>query len=253
MLIDTHAHLTFASFNKDRDEVIKRAFEKGIEKIINVGTDFNDSKESVELAEKYENIFAAIGLHPINIKNENFDFKNWQKLGQHPKVVAIGEIGLDFFHKTGEQKKQKEIFEKQIKLAVKLNKPVIIHCRDAYEDLIKILELQLKHNKIQGLIHCFSKNYKIAKKFLELGFFISFTGNITYHNKEQISSIQIIPLNKIIIETDCPFLSPIPFQGQRNEPSYVKYVAQKIAEIKNIKYEKVAEEITKNTKKLFNF
>ncbi len=219
MLIDTHAHLSSKQFNKDRDETIKRAFDNGVKKIINVGVNFEDSKKSIELAEKYKNIYASVSLHPTNAENEKFNKTVYQELAAHSKVVAVGETGFDFFH-SGNREKQKEVFLKLIKIAFQLNKPLILHSREADKEILDILK-QSKLPSKRGVIHCFDRDYKIAKEFLDLGFLISFTGNITY-NKERISSISKIPLEKIMVETDCPFLAPHPFRGQRNEPAYLK-------------------------------
>ncbi len=248
MLIDTHAHLNFKEFDKDRPQVIERAFEGGVEKIINVGTNLNSSKDSITLAEKYENIYAGVSLHPINVEKEKFDEKIWLGLAKHQKVVAIGETGLDFHH-SSDREKQKEVFEKLIKIACRVRKPLIIHSREADQEVLDILS----HSELpsqRGVIHCFGRDYAIAKKFLDLGFLISYTGNITY-NKERASSVLKVPLDKIMVETDCPFMAPVPFRGKRNEPLYVKYVAQKIAEIKNLTLEELAEKTTQNAKELF--
>ncbi|MCD6500890.1 TatD family hydrolase [bacterium] len=249
MLIDTHAHLDFEDFDKDREEVIRRAFDGGIKKIINIGTNFEHSKKSIALAEKYDNIYASVSLHPIDVEKEKFDENEWLELASHPKVVAIGETGFDFYHQS-DRKKQKEIFEKLIKIACKVEKPLILHSREADKEVLEVLS----HNELPpkpGVIHCFGRNYEVAKKFLDLGFLISYTGNITY-NKERAISVSKVPLDKIMVETDCPFMTPAPFRGQRNEPFYVKYIAQKIAEIKNESFEKVAEVTTKNATELFN-
>lgn len=248
MLIDTHAHLDFKEFDKDRPQVIRRAFEGGVEKIINVGTNLKGSQDSITLAEKYKNIYAGVSLHPIEVGNEKFDEKIWLELAGHQKVVAIGETGLDFYHST-DREKQKEIFKELIKIACQVKKPLIIHSREADQEVLDILtnsELPPK----RGVIHCFGRDFALAKKFLDLGFLISYTGNITYH-KERASSILKVPLNKIMVETDCPFMAPAAFRGKRNEPLYVKYVVQRIAEIKNISFEEIAEKTTQNAKKLF--
>lgn len=248
MLIDTHAHLDFSDFNKDRQQVIRRAFGGGVGKIINIGTNYKSSKKSIELAQKYENIFASVSLHPIDVEKEKFDEKLWLELAQQSKVVAIGEAGFDFHHSSNPEK-QKEIFQKLIKIACQVKKPLIIHSRQADKEILDVLS----HSKLPpkpGVIHCFGREYEVAKKFLDLGFLISYTGNITY-NKERISSVPKVPLDKIMVETDCPFMTPIPFRGQRNEPLYVKYVAQKIAEIKGESFEEIAKITTENAKKLF--
>jgi TatD DNase family protein len=247
-LIDTHSHLDFEDFDKDREEVIARAFDSGIKAIVNVGTNFESSKKSIALAEKYENIYASVSLHPIDVEREKFDEKEWVKLASHPKVVAIGETGFDFYHRSN-RAKQKEIFEKLIKIACQVKKPLILHSREADEEILEVLK-QNELSEKRGVIHCFGRSYEVAKKFLDLGFLISYTGNITY-NKERVVSVSEVPLDKIMVETDCPFMAPVPFRGQRNEPLYVKYVAQKIAEIKNESFERVVEMTTGNVKRLF--
>lgn len=250
MLIDTHAHLDLKDFNKDRKQVIQRAFVEGIKAIINVGTNFESSKESIRLTERYKSIYAAVGLHPIYVEDEKFEEKEWLKLAQNPKVVAIGETGFDFYHHSNKAR-QKEIFEKLIKIACQVEKPLILHSREADKEILDILS----HSKLpikKGVIHCFGRSYEMAKKFLDLGFLISYTGNITY-NKERTSSILKIPLNKIMVETDCPFMAPLPFRGKRNEPAYLKYIIQEIAKIKKMSSEKIAKITTKNAIELFKF
>jgi len=248
MLIDTHAHLDFEEFDKDRELIIKRAFDSGVEKIINIGTDLESSKKSIGLAEAHKNIYATISLHPIDVDDEEFDEQAFLKLAHHPKVVAIGETGLDYYHQS-DKNKQKEVFKKLVEIAASLQKPIIIHCRDAEEDVSDILK-NLVLPKRGGVIHCFGKDYQTAKKFLDLGFLISYTGNITY-NSQRTTSIKEMPLEKIMIETDCPFMAPNPFRGQRNEPAYVKYVAEKIAQIKGLSFKEVSQITSKNAIEFF--
>lgn len=257
MFIDTHCHLDFEGFNKDRDEVIKRARDVGVEKIINVGCDLEQSKNSISLAEKYEFIYVSVGFHPQEANGvDDQTFSELEKLAGHPKVVAIGECGLEYYgirnQELGIREKQKNIFKKQIELAIGLNKPLIIHCRDAYDDIINILNSYfLIHNsKLNGVIHFFSGGLEHAKQLLDLGFFISFTGLITFV-LDYDKVIQSIPLDKILIETDTPFVAPIPYRGKRNEPAYVVETAKKIAEIKNISFNEVAEQTSKNALNLF--
>ncbi|TRZ77338.1 TatD family deoxyribonuclease [bacterium] len=293
-MIDSHAHLDHELFDPDRDEVIQRAFENGIKKIITVGCDLNEMKEAIKLAEKYDNIYAAIGLHPDEADKcmGNSPASNRQssrggriarvvgelkKLAKYPKVVAIGEIGLDYFRSDNPPSsadygvaRQKELFIVQLKLAQELNLPVIIHCRasdnkpgDAYDDLLLSLrevmtEEERRGNlkKFQGVIHCFCGTREHAKQFLDLGFHISFTGNITYFKKDDAELLQVvreIPLNRILVETDCPFLTPVPHRGKRNEPMFVKYVAEKIANVKKISVGEVERVTDGNAERLFHF
>lgn len=271
MLIDTHSHLNFAAFDDDLDEVTRRSFDAEIW-IINVGTNYQSSKRAVKIAEKYpEEMRAAIGLHPIsldtgliknrnskeseNVLEKNFDYGKYKKLVQSSKkVAAIGEIGLDYYHKPKSKKKlelfkkkQKELLLKQLELAKELKLPVILHCRFAHNDLIEILA----HHPSTGVIHCFTGNWKQAKKYLDLGFYLGFNGII--FKLDLIEVIKKTPLEKILLETDCPYLTPTKAKRKRNEPLYIKYIAEKIAEIKNTSFEKVSETTTANAKKLFRY
>jgi len=267
MLIDTHAHLNFNAFKNDIDEVIQRSLKNNIW-MINIGSNYETSKKAVEIAEKYQKgIYAAIGLHPIHLetgllkiknddeKEENFDFQKYKELAKSKKVVAVGEIGLDYYWrpKTTKKKeifkqKQKELFLKQLELARELNLPVIFHCRMAHQNLYEIL-----NSKLRGVIHGFVGTAEELEKYLKLGFSIGFNG-IIFKNIERVNFEKLIsktPLKKILIETDCPFLTPPPFENQRNEPLYIKYIAEKIAKIKNSNFEKITRITTENAKELF--
>lgn len=257
-IIDTHAHLNFKAYQKDADEVIKRALKNDI-LMINVGVDFKTSEKAVELTEKYpEGIFAAVGLHPTGIEDEDFDRGKYKKLAQKNKAVAIGETGLDYYRieqgadRKSQIAKQKEVFKKHIDLAIELNKPLIIHCRDAHDDLIEILKdksSKLKAN-LNGVIHCFTGNLEQAKEYRGLRFKIGLNGIITF-SRDYDKVILDTPLEDILLETDCPYLTPVPYRGQRNESSYVIEVAKKLAEIKNLSLEKTIEQTTRNAKEVF--
>lgn len=295
MLIDTHAHLNFNAFKGDADRVIRRCLENEVW-TINVGTKYETSKKAVELAQKYkEGVFAAVGLHPIHletglvkIKNDteeveiktteqDFDYQKYKELAQNPKVVAIGEVGLDYYWKPKTKgrlevfkQKQKETLLKQIELAKELNLPLILHCRMAHDDLIEILKLQVKIHELNGIIHCFTGTWEQAEKFLEMGFYLGFNGIIfkkiegfaetpshlspsSPSPRSAINFAQVIkntPLDRILLETDCPYLTPPQLLG-RNEPLNIKYVAQEVAKIKNLSYEEIARAATQNAKKLF--
>lgn len=275
MLIDTHAHVNFSAYRDDADAVIKRALDKSIF-FINVGSQYSTSVRAVEYAQKYPNqIWAAIGVHPVHLRRGNFtyrdddeileeeittigeevDFEKYKKLGKNKEVVAIGEVGLDYHHfEEGDnieelKAKQKEILTGFINLANELEKPLIIHCWDAYEDLYEIL----KNNPVkkQAIIHSFVGGYKTANKFIELGYLIGLNGVITYSESFH-KLLKEISIENIVIETDCPYLSPVPKKGERNEPIYVEYVVKKIAEIKQISAEEVAKITTQSAKKIFN-
>jgi len=275
MLIDSHSHLNFVAFEKDRERIIERSLKEKIW-IINVGSNYQTSKKAVEIAENYrEGVYAVIGLHPIHLetglikikddkeeieikaKEESFDYQRYKELAKSEKVVAIGEIGLDYYWKpkTTQKKelfkqKQKELFLKELDLAEEMKLPAIFHCRMAHQELIEVLKSKIKNqkSKIKGVIHCFTGNLKEAQEYLKMGLYLGFNGLIFKMDFDKI--IKKTPLEKILIETDCPYLVPPQVEG-RNEPVYLKYIAQKIAEIKNISFEKVAEITTQNARKLF--
>jgi TatD DNase family protein len=277
MLFDTHAHLNFPAFKNDINEVISQCSNKGIW-VINVGTNFETSKKAVEIAQKYKKgVYATVGLHPINLDTglvkikadlkegkhfeREFDFKKYEKLAQSKKVVAIGEIGLDYYWKPKTTKKkklfkekQKELFLKELELAKELNLPVIFHCRLAHDDLIELLtHYSLTHNSLTGVVHGFVGTKDQLLEYLKMGFYIGFNG-IIFKKIEGIDFKEIIkntPLDRILIETDCPYLTPPKFEKERNEPIGVKYVVERIAEIKNVSFAKVAQITTENTKRLF--
>jgi TatD DNase family protein len=274
-LIDTHAHVNFNGFKDDADEVIERAFEKGIQ-MFSVGSQIDTSKRAVHYAEKYDGIWAIVGLHPIHLvehhvdqqevnfksRREAFNYDEYKKLASHKKVIGIGECGLDYFHiddVLGENKDlikhQKEIFRKQIALSVELNKPLAIHCRGAYDDVIEMMHTFIKDTgkTPRALMHCYLGDKKQADAFIRLGFYISFSGIITFKNAGDLTEVvKHVPLEKIVVETDCPYLSPEPMRGRRNEPAYVEYTARKVAEIKGVTPEEVFSHTTNNAKTLFS-
>ena len=261
MFIDTHAHLDFKEFDSDQDKVIKRAFNSGIEKIINIGCNLERSINSINLAKKYKNIYATVGIHPRDVVNYQLSEAEdeLRKLAQQEKVVAVGECGLDYFRMDKENKKenikrQKDFFVRQIKIAREFKLPLIIHCRDAYTDLLEILKEHYT-DSYKGVTHCFSASFKYAKEFLDLGFLISFTGNITYTKKGDsiLETVNKVPLEKIMVETDSPYLAPVPHRGERNEPAYLRYIAEEIAKIKKLSFEEIAKQTTQNAIELFNF
>ncbi len=257
MLIDTHAHLNFKAFNKDYNQVIQNAFDNNVKDIINIGSDIKTSKKAVSIAEEYdEGIYASVSVHPIHV-DEIEDVKTTvdqlKELAQNPKIVSIGETGLDYFHNKNTKKDQKELFIALLNLASELNLPVIIHSRDAHKNTLEILKKESNKQKaISGVVHCFSGSLEQAQEILDLGFLISFTGNITYSNNENLQEVvKNIPLDKIMTETDCPFLAPQKYRGKRNEPSYIIEIAKKIAEIKEISFKEVSKITSNNAKKLF--
>jgi len=248
MLIDTHAHLDGEQYDNDRDEVIKRALENGVDKIINVSFDLKSAKRAVELAQKYEHIFAAVGCHPKSREESGYVFNksDFLEIAKRPKVVAIGECGLELKN-SDDLISQQEIFQAQIDLAKQLGLPLIVHCRDGHQEVIEILA---KAGNVKGAIHCFSGSWQTAQRYLSMNFYLSFNGIITYAN-DYDKVVKNMPLERLLLETDCPYLSPAPFRGQRNEPVHVKYVAQRVAEIRGESIEKIAQVTTQNARDLF--
>jgi TatD DNase family protein len=250
-LIDAHAHLQFSQFDADREEVIARVRVAGIG-VINVGTDLATSRSAIALAEKYsEMMWATVGVHPTESFFTDQTFTELEKLARHPKVVGIGECGLDFFHvkENEERKKQKEIFERQIDLAQKVNKPLMIHCRNAYDELLEVLTSHLLLSTFN--IHFFAGDWLAAKKFLDLGGSLSFTGVITFTN-DYDEVLKNIPLDRIMIETDCPFVAPVPYRGKRNEPAYLSAVVERLAVIKGVSVDEIATATLSNARRFFN-
>lgn len=262
-MIDVHCHLNFHSFEKDFDPVIKEARNKGVEKIINVGTKLDSSRLAVELSLKYENLYAIVGVHPHHSdKPENNWLAELEKLAQKPKVVGIGEIGIDYFsYKSNEivdPKIQIDVFIKQIELSIKLKLPLQIHNRLAGKDIIEVLNsYKPQFLNPPGMFHCMSGNIQHLKNVLDLGFYVGFDGNITYEGiakgeDTRLSElVKYAPLDRIVTETDSPFLTPVPLRGSRNAPQNVIIVGQFIAEIKKIPFEKVKEETSLNAKTIF--
>lgn len=280
MLVDTHAHIQFNAYLDDADEVIKRAIERDI-LIIAPSSQITTSKRAIMYAEKYPGkVFAAVGLHPIHLKHveidtselggqpgfksrkEDFDYDAYKELAFRPRVVAIGEIGLDYAERLGieegDRREQEEFFRKQIEIALEAGKPIIQHCRsgfvgekkrDVHKDTLRIVS-EYAPRGLRGVIHCYSGDIEQAKRYIDIGFYVSFTGLITFVDSWE-DIIKKVPLENILVETDCPYMTPEPYRGKRNEPIYVKYVTEKIAEIKEIGFEEVARQTTKNAIKLF--
>jgi TatD DNase family protein len=253
-LIDTHAHLQFKAYDPDREKVVERN-SKELEAVINVGAALDSSEGAVKLSEKIDNFYSSVGVHPHH--SDQWDQETLDKLTKltgEEKVVAIGEIGLDLNQYTDYPKPrledQTKMLHDQIGLSIEKNLPVIFHCRDAYEELLG--EIAQYKGKIRGVMHCFIGSLDQAEKFLSFGLYLSFTGNITYKNNDSIREVaKNTPNDKILIETDSPYLPPEPYRGARNEPIYVKMVASKIAELKNLSFEEVSAATSNNAKTLF--
>jgi len=252
MLIDTHAHLQLQHFDDDRDAVIRRALDAGVAKIITIGTDVASSWQAISLAEKYDSVYAAVGIHPTDCGNAaDEDFEMIRQLALHPRAIAIGEIGLDFYWKDVAPDAQRRAFVRQLALAREMNKPVIIHNREAGEAILQTLREEKIHELI-GVFHCFSENVEFARRVLDLGSFISFTGNLTYKKSTLPEVAAQVPLNRIMLETDAPFMTPFPYRGKRNEPAYVVHIAEKLAEIKKLPLAEIARATTENAHRLFS-
>ncbi|KKQ18288.1 MAG: Mg-dependent DNAse [Berkelbacteria bacterium GW2011_GWB1_38_5] len=250
MFIDTHAHLNFKDFDLDYIQVIERAKKAGVEKVIIPSSNLKTSLKAIEIAEEIDGVFTAVGLHPIHVKDEDFNETEFLRLAKNKKVVAIGEIGLDYYYDKSNLLSQKEVFAKSLRLAQVVSKPVIVHSREAGMDILPLLLAESPMPR--GVMHCFQEDWQFAQTILEMGFYLSFTGLITFSkNQKTVEVIKKTPLERILIETDCPYMTPEPYRGKRNEPAYIVEVARKIAEIKKIPLEKVATQTSKNAIELF--
>ena len=249
MFIDSHCHIYYDTFNDDILDVINKAYDAGVTKLICVGVDLESSESCINLADKFKNIYATVGFHPHESKLAKSNYLNiLESMAVHPKVVAIGEIGLDFHYNHSQKEIQKKIFLEQLELAQSIKLPTVVHSRKADLETFKIIS-NVKNSK--GVVHCFSSNLEQAKKIIQLDYYISFTGLITFVD-ELVDVVKHIPLDNILIETDSPYLAPIPFRGKRNEPSYIVNIAKKIAEIKNIDLAAVGNVTMNNTLRLFS-
>jgi TatD DNase family protein len=256
LLIDSHAHIDLAEFNKDRDQVMARAREQGVRAVINVGLDAESSRKSLKMAQKYEDVFVAVGCHPHEAsKMKEGDLKFLADLTRDSRVVAIGEIGLDFYRNLSPRESQLDVFEKQLDLAVELGLPVVVHCRQAHKEVYDILSGWVKNtpgNYKRGVIHCFSGGVDMARRYLELGFYISIAGSVTYPSAGELVGVaRGLPLDRLLLETDAPFLAPQAHRGKRNEPAYVALTAEKVADIRQVPAAVVADAAARNTIELF--
>jgi TatD DNase family protein len=257
-LIDTHAHLDADEFDTDRDEVIARARDVGVTTIITVGTGVESGRRSLELAEQYPGILVAIGIHPHAASTTTeTDIDGIARLAEHEKVVAIGEIGLDFYRDYSPRDSQLRVLQWQLDLAARLDLPVVIHCRQAHEEMLAILHdwaAQHPERSTPGVIHCFMGDIETARGYLEMGFHLSLGGYITYPvNRNAHDVMRYIPADRLMVETDCPMLTPQRHRGQRNEPAYVRYTAEELAEIRGVPLETLAQETTENARRLFGW
>jgi len=250
MLTDSHCHLFYDQIFRDIDNVLIRSKRLGVSRFICVGTNINDSLLSLDIAEKFENVYCSAGIHPHDSQDVDKDYiQQIELIMNSKKMIAIGEIGLDYFRNISSKKNQIKVFNELLQLAEKINKPIIFHNRDADQDIIDILS---SYPNVIGVSHCFSSTLSTAKKLLDMGYYISFSGNLTFKNSDLSKVAKYLPLDRLLVETDSPYLSPEPYRGEPNEPGRTRYVAEKLAEIHNISFESVAEQTTKNVNKLFS-
>ncbi len=252
MLIDSHSHLDSDKYDQDLDQVIQRARENGVQQIVTIGTDIPSSQKATSLSETYSEIYASVGIHPHEVKTlDRKAFMKCHDLADTPKVIAIGETGLDYYYQYSPPEQQIRWFREHIRLARSLQLPLVIHSRDAKEETLLILEEE-KADEVGGVLHCFTGDADMAKRGMEMGFYISFSGIVTFPKAKDIQQVaRDISLERILVETDCPYLTPVPFRGKRNEPAHTRLVATKIAELRGMSLEETALALTENTRKLF--
>ena len=252
MIFDTHAHYDDKAFDLDRKQIFESLQNEGVEYVVNVAADLKSSRRNLEIINEVNYFFGTIGVHPSEtgeLNNENY--KELEKMVAYDKIVAVGEIGLDYYWNTPERRVQKKWFEKQIDMAKKINKPIVVHSRDAAKDTLDIIK-ETKAYDVGGVIHCFSYGIDMVKEYLNLGYYIGIGGVITFKNGKKLKEVvEYMPLDKIVLETDCPYLAPEPYRGKRNDSTKLKYVVEKIAEIKNITEEEVKRVTMENAKKLY--
>ncbi len=249
MLTDTHCHLYYEDLKNDLENVIARANELGVTRFICVGTNIGDSRECLSITENNDHIFASAGVHPHDAKDVTDGYiDEIYALMEYESMIAVGEMGLDYFRNISEPSVQKEVFRAQMEVAQDLNRPVIFHNRDADEDVLQVLS---EFPDVVGVAHCFSSTLETAKAFLDMGYYISFSGNLTFKKSHLPEVAKDIPLNRVLVETDSPYLSPVPHRGKPNEPGRTRFVAEKLAEIHNIPFEEIATHTTENAMKLF--
>lgn len=251
--IDSHAHLDDRRFDEDREQLIKSLYDNDVEIVLNPGADLQTSKKALSIAEKYSFIYAAVGCHPHDTKFMNDDTMNiFKEMAKNDKVIAIGEIGLDYYYDNSDRDTQKKWFREQIRLAKELDLPYIVHDRDAHEDILRIMKEE-HYDGARGILHCYSGSVELSKEFMKLGFYISLAGPVTFE-KARVPKLvaKETPFDRLLIETDSPYLTPHPYRGKRNEPKYVRYVAEEIANIRNVSVDEVAEKTKENFKRLFN-
>jgi len=252
MLIDTHAHLEMTDYDEDRDEVLRRARRGGVRQIVTIGIDRMSSEKSLKLAKAHDFVFATVGVHPHNAQDVDArDLDALARLAAEPEVVAWGEIGLDFYRRHSPEAQQIGAFESQLALASSLNLPVIIHSREANSEVFETLKK--RKGDVKGVIHCFSGDVPLAYAYMDIGYYISIPGTVTYKKASLIQDVAThIPLERLLLETDAPFLAPVPKRGKRNEPALIVHTAEKIAQLRHEDFETIAHQTTENARKLFH-
>ena len=251
MIFDTHAHYDDSQFEKDRDMVLASMPELGVGTIVNVSASYDSCRRAVALAEKYPFVYAAVGIHPDEVGALNEEtFAEMKKLFHHKKVVAVGEIGLDYYWDNEPHDVQQEWFIRQVELARELDLPVLIHSREAAADTMYVMKTYAQG--LRGVIHCYSYSREMAEEYVKMGFYIGIGGVVTFKNAKKLKEVaEAVPLKRIVLETDCPYMAPEPFRGRRNQSSYLRYVAEKIAELKDISTEEVIAVTEENARKLY--
>ncbi len=251
MIFESHAHYDDKRYKNDREKVLRNCYENDITKIVNIGADMKSSLKSVELSKEFDFVYATVGVHPHDVKNmTEDDLKTLKKLANEEKVVAIGEIGLDYYYEYSDRESQKKWFIEQLKLAIELNMPVVIHSRDADQECFDIMK---EYKPKKAVIHCFSGSKELALEYVKLGYYIGIGGVITFKNaKKLVEVVKAIPLEKILLETDAPYLTPEPHRGERNISNYLKYVAEKVANLKEISVKNVEDTTFSSTMSFYN-
>ena len=250
MLFDTHAHMNDPAFDEDREQVLLSLKDKGVEYMMNVGCCLDSSKDCIAMAEKYSFVYASVGSHPDSADEVDEQvLEQYRTMAQHPKVLAIGEIGLDYYYETIPRETQQKAFRMQMELARELKMPVIVHERNAHDDGMRIAK---EFKDVTGVFHCYSGSAEMARQLVDMGWYIGFTGVLTFKNaRKAVETAERIPLERIVLETDCPFMAPEPFRGKRNDPGYLYRMAEKLAEIRGISVEEVHAITTENAKRLY--
>ena len=255
MLVDSHCHLNMMPFDKyqqDVDGIVAEAMTAGVGRILCVGTNTETSRHAIDIAKQYPNVFASVGVHPSDEPEPNFDAAELKRWADHSKVKALGETGLDYHYNDSGLDAMRERFRLHIQVAREIQKPIIIHTRAAQEDTINIMHEE-HAEECGGVMHCFTESIEMAQEAMDMGFYISFSGIITFKNAKELQEVvKQVPLESMLIETDAPYLTPVPFRGKPNKPEYVRYVAEKVAELKGLDYESVVEVTGNNFSKLFN-